>query len=510
MRNSASPGALLALSLAVSAGAQTPLTPTDGQPNTAAVRATASGFDWFYSAPVLGASSIIVNYDVGAGTLAFEAMDIRLALGSCCVGVHFCRCYRNQQFHLPRVSRPVAAVDPDGQFALTHSAVYEGESGALFTALCGAGPRPPVDISWQASGTVRFDPATGTLHLVDLLVTVDGTGDIDAATLVLNFSSGFQAYEPFRWFQEVGGPLVITGAGFTPGTVAKVFISTPEGPRDVVPEGVRPTAVAPLRWEGRLPWPWPLPAPYDYDMGLGFVSVHLVRTDRGYDRSNDVPAVLAGSWDNGVVGLTGLDIPLSATSWDPYVAIPNVEKVYAPGTLLYAGGEFPNPTATVINVFGADGNCAPPGGVAPGAVGATWLSFVVPAGCPVGPGAFQAVDTVTGRASTIVSAPLGEPVDVSTVTVSGTGVTVSGTGFSPLTAVNFFARDGAGSVTNFGGYDPAGRPRLVVTVPDAHTLTFELPVGVTSGPCFVEALNPPFINYTSSRSRPPGGECTIP
>lgn len=514
MRHVLSPGLVVAAFVvtATDARAQTPVTPEPGQPNTASVATVASGFDWNYTAPVLGGSSVTVTYDPAAGTLAFDAIDVRLGPASMCVGVHFCRCFYEQRLHLLPGARPLADVSADGRFTLAHPAVYEGRVGGY---PCLTWPHAPVEVTWQATGTVFLDVASGRLRLSAMEVAVDGVGEpavwyVDTAALTLNFVSGFSAYVPSRRLQEVGAPLVVTGGEFTPGTVAKVFVSTPEGPRDVIPEGLRPTAVTPLRWEGQLPWPWPVPPPGDSDQAFGYVSVHLVRTDRGYDRSNEIPALLAGSLDRGVVGLTGLDVAPSATSWDPLVAVPNVEKVYAPGASLYAGGTFPNPAATVINVFGAGGNCAPPGGVRPAAVGATWLAFEVPADCPVGPGAFQAVDTVTGLASGIVSAPIGEPIDVSAVTIGGTAVTVTGTGFNERTVLNFFARDAGGAIANFGGFDEAGRQRLPVTVVDAHALSFELPPTAASGACFVEALNPPFIDYTSSRTRPPGGDCTIP
>ena len=510
MRGHTALGLLVALGFPAHAGAQIPLTPTGGRTTTATVTATDSvPFPVTYTAPAIAGSSVLVTYDAGAGTLAFDALDLRLAEATVCSGVHACRCYRNQQFRLPAGSRPVAPVAADGRFALAHPAVFQNDSGSAYPT-CTAAPGPPVDVTWQASGTVVVDPARGTTRLAEMRVAVDGTGDIDAAALVLDLSSGLQVYEPFRQFQQVGAPLVITGAEITPGTVARVFINTAQGPRDVTPNGLPPTSTTPVRWEGALPWPWPVAPPHDYDMGVGFLSVHLVRTDRGYDRSNDVTRVLTGNAAFGVPGLRGLDTLVSPTSWDPHVAIPNVERVYPPGGLTYAGGILPHPTATVVNVFGANGNCAPAGGVIPTNLGADWLAFVVPADCPVGPGAFQLVDTTTGRASNIVSAPLGEPVDVSSVAISGTGVAVTGTGFNRTTVVNLFARDAAGALVNFGGSDAAGHPRIAVAVIDSHTLAFDLPVGTRSGACFVEALNPPFIEFTSSQSRPPGGECAIP
>jgi hypothetical protein len=500
---------LAGLALPGDANAQAVLTP-GGQPNSATVTATADvPFPVTYTAPVLPESSMTVTHDAGAGTLAIDALDLRLAEAIACYGIRACRCYRNQQFRLPAGLRPVATVGTDGRFELTHPVVFENDSGRYLYG-CYADPQPAVEATWHAAGALSLDPGTGRLRLSDLRVTVDGTGDIEAAGLELDFASGFQLYEPWPRFQPIGAPLVLTGAEISPGSVAKVFLNTASGPVDVTPHGVVPTATTSRRWEGVLPWPWPLPAPGNHDMGVGFISVHLVRTDMGFDQSRAVTFVLAGNTAHGVPGLRGLDAALSPTSWDPNVAIPNVERVYAPGSTTYAGGTLPHREATVVNVFGADGNCAPAGGVVPTAVGYDWLEFQVPAGCPVGPGAFQLVDTATGRSSNVVSAPLGEPIDISDVAISSTGVTVTGSGFNRLTVVNLFARDGAGTLVNFGGYDAAGWPRIPVTVVDSHTLTFDLPVEVRSGACFVEALNPPFVDFSSSRSRLPGGECTIP
>jgi hypothetical protein len=147
----------------------------------------------------------------------------------------------------------------------------------------------------------------------------------------------------------------------------------------------------------------------------------------------------------------------------------------------------------------------------PDSRGGTFIEFTVPTTCPTGPGAFQVVNRNNHRASNIVHAPLGAAIDIDTVSVQGRTVAVTGAGFSPLTVVNVFATQiGTATVVNFGGLLPSGQPRIALTSVTPASLAFELPAEAAAGPAFVEALNPPFIPFTNSGSRPPGGSFTIP
>ena len=116
-----------------------------------------------------------------------------------------------------------------------------------------------------------------------------------------------------------------------------------------------------------------------------------------------------------------------------------------------------------------------------------------------------------GIASNIVSVPLGSLIRVDAVAVQGRSVEVTGAGFSPLTVLNLFAtRQGTGEVTNLGGLGPDGAPSVRLTSVTPTRLTFELPSDAAPGPAFVEALNPPFIPFTSSLIRSIADAFTIP
>ncbi len=89
------------------------------------------------------------------------------------------------------------------------------------------------------------------------------------------------------------------------------------------------------------------------------------------------------------------------------------------------------------------------------------------------------------------------------MTQSGSKLTVDGTGFSTLTVVNLFNTQGT-KVVNLGGLGPGGKPKISLIFVNSTSFTFTKPAGAIPGASYVQALNPPFMPYTSSGSDPGG------
>ena len=301
----------------------------------------------------------------------------------------------------------------------------------------------------------------------------------------------------------VGSEVTLYGTGITPQTVLKVYIATASGAVDVIPEGLAPTATTTTSWTGTLPFPWPLAAPNDVLLGNGYAALQLVRKPR-YDPTNLVGAALVGNPSLGVPSILSINSAnLSASTTDPAIAVANVETVVVlPSTLVIDGDGFANP---VVNLFTAAGNIGP---LTPVTSNATHIEVAMPAEAPIGPGSVQVVNGSNSRASNAVSVPIGEAVSVTGVSVDGSTVTVQGTGFNALTVVNLFASS-AGNVVNVGGLHGNGDPFIALDVEDEHQLTFTRPSGLDAGPAYVQAINPPFIPFTSSGTGP-GGAFTLP
>jgi len=105
------------------------------------------------------------------------------------------------------------------------------------------------------------------------------------------------------------------------------------------------------------------------------------------------------------------------------------------------------------------------------------------------------------------SAGLGQKVSVSSVRQSGTAITVNGGGFSVLTVINFYNKQG-GRVVNLGGLKWGGGPMIPILSVSENTLTFAKPAGAVAGASYVQALNPPYTSLTSSGNGP-GGNCVL-
>lgn len=290
----------------------------------------------------------------------------------------------------------------------------------------------------------------------------------------------------------VGGSLTLHGTGFTAGTVLKMFVSTASGPQDTNVSGWEPTTWGPTQ----LTWNVPASIP----LGQGFATFLVVNADQGYTTSNTVGQLLHGDAADNLPTVTAVNgTALGASSLSVPVAHADT-VVPLGGTATLTGTGFSSP---LVNLFTATGNVGP---LAPlGGASSTRLEVTVPAGAAVGPGVFQVVNNpYTGNVqSNAVSSVLGSTVTITSVTTLGTTVTVNGTGFCALTVVNLF-NVVAGNVVNLGGLNPDGSARIPLTLVGPTQLTFVKPAGAAAGPAFVEALNPPFIPFSSSGNDPDG------
>jgi hypothetical protein len=108
--------------------------------------------------------------------------------------------------------------------------------------------------------------------------------------------------------------------------------------------------------------------------------------------------------------------------------------------------------------------------------------------------------------SAAVSVPIGTRIIVTKVTQIGSTLFVDGAGFAtfkPFTVINFFNTQKGGAV-NLGGLKPDGTPKIPLTPVSSTRFTFIKPAGAVAGPSFVQALNPPFVPFTSSGNDPCG------
>jgi hypothetical protein len=62
-------------------------------------------------------------------------------------------------------------------------------------------------------------------------------------------------------------------------------------------------------------------------------------------------------------------------------------------------------------------------------------------------------------------------------------------------------------VVNLGGLNPGGTPRIALTFINETRFTFTKPALSVAGPAYVQALNPPFVPFTSSTG--PKGAFTL-
>lgn len=301
----------------------------------------------------------------------------------------------------------------------------------------------------------------------------------------------------------VGGTFVIKGKGFTPGSVANFFVAMSFGVKNFGP--IPPT----LRTATALTIDVPATTP----LGQGFVGVEVVNKDQG-TKSGMAFAALQGAPGSGIPNITKINgVPLQP--FNPAIHTNNVDTIVPQGAVVTIGGTgFDTVNGAAVDLF-----CACPGGkvgpfvLAPGDpnLSATQIRVFLPATGPnspaTGPGDFElsnagAAKTFTTK-SNAVSVPIGAQISVKSVVQVGTKITVHGTGFSILTVINFFNKQGA-IVKNLGGFNLGGTPKIPLNFINDTTFTFTKPAGSLPGPAYVQALNPPFVPFTTSND-PAGG-----
>jgi len=293
---------------------------------------------------------------------------------------------------------------------------------------------------------------------------------------------------------DVGDNFVISGTGFDPDSLVNFFVATSSGAINygpLVPWSILSNSLSVF-------------VPVSVSQGQGVVSMEVVNTDQVGFVSNTAYALLQGNPAAGFPSLVAINgNGLSPTSLNPGIALANVETVVVPGsTVTLTGKGFDTDNGVAVDVFcGCPGGKAGPYYFTHGTAGltSTGLTFTLPSGAsgPVtGPGSIRVTNLGNFLASASVAVPIGARITVTSVSQSGSTITVNGTGFSNLTVINLFNEQG-GSVVNLGGLDSEGNPNITISLVSDKQFTFTLPAGV-SGAAYVQALNPPFIPFTSS------------
>jgi sugar lactone lactonase YvrE len=308
---------------------------------------------------------------------------------------------------------------------------------------------------------------------------------------------------------QTGSSFGLTGSGFTAGSRVNFFVPTATGVINTGP--FKPVAFTPTHLTVSVPASNPL--------GEGVVSVQVVNTDEGYTKSNIQLALLQGNPALGIPSITAINsTTISPQSTDPSIALANVETVVVQGTTVTLGGKgFDAVHGIAIDLF-----CACPGGkvgpffISP-SLGLTPTSviFNLPGSGPrspaTGPGSFVisngGSDGLYSVKSNAVSVAIGEAITVTSVVQSAEQITVFGAGFSPLTVINFFNTQGT-AVFNLGGLTSGGKPRIALTLINSGEFIFPVPSTARAGASYVQAINPPFIPFTSSGNAP-GGAFTL-
>jgi glucose/arabinose dehydrogenase len=288
----------------------------------------------------------------------------------------------------------------------------------------------------------------------------------------------------------VGGTLVLSGSGFTAGSVVELFVGTASGPAAHGP-------FVPDAWSaGSLTWS----VDPGIALGNGFGTVQVVNTDQGYAASNLRSQLLYGAGGANIPTIFSVD-GIGLRPADPSTPTANVETVVVQGATVTIGGSgFSDPLVNLFTAEGSEGPLTPLDGGS-----STRIQVVIPPTAPTGPGSLQVVNSpYTGNVvSNAVSLPIGARIDINGVSQTATTVTAVGTGFSSRTVVNLFNGQGGGAV-NLGGLDAGGNAKIPLTSVSATRLTFEVPAAAADGPAFVQLLNPPFIPFSSTGNDPDG------
>jgi hypothetical protein len=305
----------------------------------------------------------------------------------------------------------------------------------------------------------------------------------------------------------VGGNFTINGRNFSKKPMVNFFVATANGPTNEGP--LTPSTISSTQLL--------VPVPVTKSPGEGFVSVVVINTDQPkFPESNQGYALLQGSAAAGLPSISGLNgHVLAESSLDPGVHIANVETTLLQGSsVLINGNGFDVTHGVAVDVFcGLDcpplGKLTPPITLNPGnsKLTANSITFTLPATAPTGPGSIQVSNAGAGGTYTAksqgVSVPLGARIIVTKVTQNNSTLTVEGAGFSKTTVINFFNAQDGGEV-NLGGLNSDGSAKIKLTPVSSTKFTFTKPAKAMAGLAYVQALNPPFIAFTSSGNDPCG------
>ena len=113
----------------------------------------------------------------------------------------------------------------------------------------------------------------------------------------------------------------------------------------------------------------------------------------------------------------------------------------------------------------------------------------------------KGADGTYAQASNQVWVSIGEPIEVKRVYQSGALITVEGAGFSTATVINLYCGK---PVSNLGGFDTVEKPKIPLEIDGDSRIRLKVPHGAPPGQCYLEALNPPFLPFSSSYDDPGG------
>ncbi|MBM4269367.1 MAG: hypothetical protein FJ144_22640 [Deltaproteobacteria bacterium] len=287
----------------------------------------------------------------------------------------------------------------------------------------------------------------------------------------------------------IGDPVVLNGVGFTAGSRILLFVATATGPQNHGP--FTPTSWTPTTLT------WNIPA--NIPLGNGFGTLLVVNTDENFVQSGTPSQLLYGDPTANIPTIHSI-AGTALRPVDPTIPTANVETIIEQGTTItITGTGFNGP---LVNLFTAAGNVGPlsplPGG------SSTSFQITIPANTVTGPGSFQVVNNpYTGNVlSNAVSVPIGDALNITSISQNGSTITVNGAGFSALSVINFFAQSPSG-VQNFGGLN-GNSAKIPLNIVSENQFTFQKPAGASAGNAYVMVLNPPFIPFASTTGDPQG------
>jgi len=59
-------------------------------------------------------------------------------------------------------------------------------------------------------------------------------------------------------------------------------------------------------------------------------------------------------------------------------------------------------------------------------------------------------------------------------------------------------------LVNLGGFGAQGQHRIPLTHHSSNRFQFSVPAGAVTGPAFLQAINPPYVRFSSSGADPDG------